>query len=87
MTAGVHCLEKNCKNELSHSFRPVLHFFGKQHENTGSMLMMIDALSLMTKRYGGYELIGDAAPHSGCCGTEALGSSPVGWSGTLKEVS
>ncbi|KAL3933218.1 MAG: hypothetical protein SGPRY_000384, partial [Prymnesium sp.] len=66
VTAGVHCLEKNCKNVLSHSFRPVLHFFGKQQENTGSMLMMIDALSMMTKLYGGYALVGGAAPHSGC---------------------
>lgn len=66
LTAGVHCLEKNSKNELSHSFRPVVHFFGKQHENSGSMLMILDALSLITKRYAGYNLVGSAAPYSGC---------------------
>lgn len=66
VTAGVHCPEMNTKGLVSHSFRPVVHFFGKQQENKGSMLMLLDALSLLTQRFSGYALVGSAAPHSGC---------------------
>ena len=48
VTAGVHCPEMNTKGLVSHSFRPVVHFFGKQRESKGSTLIFLDALSLLT---------------------------------------
>lgn len=68
VNVGVHSLEADTthkKDAVRHSFRPVLHYFGKQHESEESMVMMLDGLSKVVKQFGPYDFTGIMAPTIG----------------------
>lgn len=67
VTMGVHSLENmfHCRTKCCHSFRPVIHFFGKQHESEESMVMLLDGVSFCVQKLFGYPFSGEATPALG----------------------
>lgn len=61
LNTGVHSLEcsapygmRATQLQIVQSFRPVAHFFGKQHESEESMQMVLDAINACVQQLQGY---------------------------------
>lgn len=66
-SVGIHSLEhdENSRFLTRHSFRPLLHYFGKQHESEESMRMILDGLAWLAKHFSQCNFLGLNSPKIG----------------------
>lgn len=67
LNSGIHSLESSegygmtgSQLNVVQSFRPVAHFFGKQHESEESVVMLLDAIDMCMQQFQGFSWLKEA---------------------------